>query len=72
MQLFKDQQQILRGRKKIVSHTVKNLAVNPFIELRIHEHQDLFDFANTFGALDNYRNALNRVQATANFMYNMS
>lgn len=58
-----------KWEQKLVSQTIKTLAINAFITWRMFERQDLLESAETFCSLDSYRNVLNKVQATTDFMF---
>lgn len=62
----------LKWEQKIVSQVFKTLAVNSFIAWRIWERKDLLKDVESFKSLDKFRNAVNKVSSTAEFMIDVS
>ena len=58
----------LQCEQKLVSQVLKTLSVNAFVAWRIFERRDLLQSAEHFKSLESYRDALNRVEPTADFM----
>jgi len=58
--------------QKLVSQTIKTVAINAFIGWRIYERRGLLETSDMFGSLDSFRNQLNNVQATNSFMLDLS
>lgn len=58
----------LQWEQKLVSQVLKTVSINAFIAWRIFERRDLLQNLGEFKSLERYRNALNKVQSTADFM----
>lgn len=58
--------------QKIVSQTLKTLAVNALIAWRMAKPEDLLCSKAHFGSLEQYRDAVNSVQALADFVFDVS
>lgn len=58
----------LRWKQKIVSQVFKTLTVNVFFAWRLYERRDLLSTTESFKSIDSFRNALNKVTPTAEFM----
>ena len=58
--------------QKLVSQILTSIAINSFIGWRMSERVDLLESTESFKALYKYRNPLNKVQATADFMFDVS
>ena len=56
----------------MVSEILKTLAVNAFFGWQMYERQDLLESAETFQSIEHYRNLLNKVESTADFMFDTS
>lgn len=53
-------------------HIIKTLAVNTFFVWRMFQRQELLEAAQAFCSLDVYRNLLNNIPVTADFMFDFS
>lgn len=60
---------VLNWEQKIVSQTLKNLAVNAFIAWRMRQRSDLLESMDKFGGVDKFRTALNKVQSLGDFIF---
>lgn len=58
--------------QKLVTQVLKTVCVNAFLAWRIFERRDLLQRVEDFKSLDSFRNALNKVQSTADFMIDAS
>jgi hypothetical protein len=58
--------------QKIVSQTLKTLAVNAFHAWRMSQNEDLLQTIDAFCSLDHYRNGLNSVQSLADFVFDVA
>lgn len=59
----------LKWEPKIVSQLIKTVCVNAFISWRLHERRDLLESADKYKSLDGFRHMVNKVQSTADFMF---
>lgn len=62
----------LQWEQKLVSQTLKSIAVNAFIAWRMAQKKELLISKEAFGSLDSYRDALNHVQPLADFIFDAS
>ena len=60
-----------KWEQKFISQTIKTLAINGFIAWRILQRRNLLEDGASFRSLDSYRNALNMVQAMADFIHDV-
>lgn len=58
----------LKWEQKIVSQTLKTVAINAFLAWRMFKRQEILQSDTELKSLESFRNSLNRVQATADFM----
>ena len=62
----------LKWEQKIVSQTLKTLAINAFIAWRMAEKESLLQSKEAFGSLEKFRASLNKVQSLADFIHDVS
>ena len=62
----------LKWEQKIVSQTIKTLAVNSFIAWRISEKKGMLESKEAFHSLDYFRDSLNALESLADFVCNVS
>lgn len=58
----------MQWEQKLICQVLKTVAINAFIAWRVFERRDLLQSTSEFRSLDAYRNNLNKVQSTADFM----
>lgn len=51
-----------------MSLTLKTIAINAFVAWRMFQRQDRLETIQSFKSIENYRNSLRKMQATADFM----
>lgn len=68
-QFFYSSTYSLKWESKLVTHTIKTIAVNAFIVLLIFKKALLLERRYECGTLDRYQNSLNSVQSLAYFVY---
>ena len=61
-----------KWEQKIVSQTIKTLAVNSFIAWRMTQKRNLLESRVSFQGLNSYRNSLNTLESLADFIYEAS
>lgn len=61
-----------KWEQKVVSQVLKTVAINGFFLWRIFQRRDLLESARSFKSLEKYRYQLNKVQGTADFMFDVS
>lgn len=62
----------LKWEQKVVSQTIKTLAINAFIAWRMDQKKELLETKETFQSLNFYRRSLNEVESLADFTYEVS
>lgn len=58
----------MQWEQKLICQVLKTMAINAFIAWKVTERRDLLQSNNKFRSFDAYRNNLNKMQSTANFM----
>ena len=72
MEMLRSSTSHFKWEQKLISQTIKTLAINEFIAWRIFQRRDLFEDRASFRSLDSYRIALNKVQAMAEFIHDVA
>lgn len=62
----------LKWEQKLAVQILKTVTINAFVGYRMYERKDLLNSAASFKSLEMYRNLLNKVQSTADFMFDCS
>ena len=62
----------LKWKQKVVTQVFKSIAVNAWVAWRQLEKEELLESRESFKGLDAYRNALNKVESLADFIFELT